>query len=50
MIEWCNDIAAGLMHALQFGVFLAALIGVLVGIIIGILPGLGPPVAITIAT
>ena len=49
MIEWCNDIAAGLMHALQFGVFLAALIGVLVGIIIGILPGLGPPVAISLA-
>ena len=49
MIEWCNDIASGLMHALQFGVFLAALIGVLVGIIIGILPGLGPPVAISLA-
>ena len=49
MIEWFGDICTGFMNALQFGIFMAALVGVFVGIIIGVLPGLGPPVAISLA-
>jgi len=49
MVEWLNDIAMGLSGAMEWGVFLAALIGVAIGIIIGVLPGLGPPVAISLA-
>lgn len=49
MVEWFGDICTGFLTALQFGVFMAAIIGVLVGIVIGVLPGLGPPVAISLA-